>query len=81
MTQLDTDNLREQCQLHPTDPLGRLLWHAATELDELRASVKAMGTAFANSGCDISPCTECRKPVVCLPEGLAMCRTCAEAVE
>jgi hypothetical protein len=30
------------------------------------------------SGLDVSPCRLCGKPVICLPDGLACCKPCAE---
>ena len=34
--------------------------------------------AFDRSGYDISPCTVCGDPVVCIPDGMPMCEPCAE---
>ena len=30
------------------------------------------------SGMDLSPCKSCGQPVVCVPDGLACCKRCAE---
>jgi hypothetical protein len=32
------------------------------------------------SGMDISPCRLCGKPVICLADGLPLCKNCAERV-
>ena len=34
--------------------------------------------AIERSGFDLSPCMQCGEAVVCIPDGLAMCRQCAE---
>ena len=34
--------------------------------------------AIERSGFDLSPCKQCGEAVVCIPDGLAMCRSCAE---
>ena len=34
--------------------------------------------AIERSGFDVSPCRNCGEPVVCIPDGLAMCKDCAE---
>lgn len=38
----------------------------------------ALTAAIERSGFDVSPCRNCGEPVVCIPDGLAMCRECAE---
>jgi len=48
-------------------------------LDEL-ARLRAMEQAFERSFYDISPCSSCGKPVVCLPDGLPICEKCAKEV-
>jgi hypothetical protein len=79
---IDTDDIRKRCKYAIRNTsLGLHLAKALDEIDELRTAVQAIDAALTNSGCDISPCTECRIPVVCLPEGMALCRTCAEARE
>jgi hypothetical protein len=32
------------------------------------------------SGMDVSPCRKCGVPVVCISDGLALCKRCAEKV-
>jgi hypothetical protein len=32
------------------------------------------------SGLDVSPCKLCEVTVICIPDGLAMCKACAEGV-
>lgn len=36
----------------------------------------ALHNALARSESDISPCPQCGEPVVCMAEGLAICRDC-----
>ena len=38
----------------------------------------ALSAAIDRGGYDVSPCQACGEPVVCIPDGLAMCRLCAE---
>jgi hypothetical protein len=79
---IDTDDIRRRCKYAILNTsLGLHLSRALDEIDELRTAVQAIDAALVNSGCDISPCMECRIPIVCLPEGMALCRTCAEACE
>lgn len=47
------------------------LCHAALTTKELLA-------AIADGGYDLSQCMMCRRPVVGLPDGMPMCRFCAE---
>jgi hypothetical protein len=37
--------------------------------------------AIADGGFDLSPCGNCGTPVVCIPDGLPMCETCATVDE
>ena len=53
------------------DGLGESLWAA------LEASL-ALVAAIDRGGYDVSPCLICQELVVCIPDGLAMCRHCAE---
>ena len=50
-------------------------------IDELRDEKENMQTGFhqmvERGGLDISPCMNCGESVVCIPEGLALCKTCA----
>ena len=51
-------------------------------IDELRDEKANMQTKFhqmiERGGFDLSPCIDCGESVVCVPEGLALCKTCAE---
>ena len=38
----------------------------------------ALSDAIDRGGYDVSPCLICQELVVCIPDGLAMCRQCAE---
>jgi hypothetical protein len=33
---------------------------------------------LARSGMDLSPCKSCGQTVICIPDGLALCKDCAE---
>lgn len=50
-------------------------------IDELRDENANMQTGFykmvERGGFDLSPCMNCGESVVCIPEGLALCKTCA----
>jgi hypothetical protein len=49
------------------------LWRSV-EIDEHRSAIAA-------GGFDVSPCRSCGTPVVCLPDGLPLCKACAEKAE
>ena len=34
--------------------------------------------AIERSGFDLSPCKQCGEAVICIPDGLALCRQCSE---
>ena len=38
----------------------------------------ALVAAIDRGGYDVSPCMICQELVVCIPDGIAMCRQCAE---
>ena len=38
----------------------------------------ALVAAIERGGYDVSPCLICQELVVCIPDGIAMCRQCAE---
>ena len=51
--------------------------------EESKASLDAYMDLFAaieRSGFVLSPCGICGEVVVCIPDGLAMCKACAEGV-
>ena len=39
---------------------------------------RKLNEAIERSGFDLSPCMQCGEAVVCIPDGSAMCRQCAE---
>jgi len=39
---------------------------------------KRLTELLDRSGLDISPCRKCGVPVICIPDGLALCKDCAE---
>jgi hypothetical protein len=56
-------------------PGARLL---ADEIERLRAEVCDLSEAIDAGGFDLSLCSACGRPVVCIPDGLPMCRECAK---
>ena len=50
---------------------------AARTVASLEASL-ALVAAIDRGGYDVSPCMICQELVVCIPDGLPMCRHCAE---
>ena len=54
--------------------VGRVGAHAVASLEIALALVAAID----RGGYDVSPCMICQELVVCIPDGLAMCRQCAE---
>lgn len=51
-------------------------------IDELRGENANMQSGFEamikRSGLDVSPCKDCGEVVVCIPDGLPLCKSCAE---
>lgn len=47
-------------------------------LEVLTQHHRALDGAIKRSGFDVSPCQICNQLVVCIPDGLAMCKPCAE---
>jgi hypothetical protein len=45
---------------------------------EFKEDLELLNEAVQNAGFDVSPCTSCGCPVICIPDGLALCRDCAE---
>jgi hypothetical protein len=45
---------------------------------KLQREIEALLKALQAGGMDIAPCKSCGQPVVCIPDGLALCRACAE---
>lgn len=37
--------------------------------------------AYERSGLDVWPCSNCEKPVICFPDGMPLCKDCADAEE
>lgn len=46
----------------------------------VREQVVALQNAVSDGGYDISVCMTCGKPVVCIPDGMAMCEACASVL-
>ena len=53
-------------------PVG-LTMGQVDKLVELRA-------AFDRSGLDVSPCKVCGEPVICIPDGMPCCESCAKGL-
>lgn len=45
---------------------------------EARSALKTLHAAIDAAGLDVSPCMKCGCLVVCLPDGMPMCKACAE---
>jgi len=58
------------------------LKHCASLSQQLLESTKNYSISFdlllARSGFDLSQCTHCGCAVICIPDGLALCKACAE---
>lgn len=39
---------------------------------------KMLNDLLDDSGMDLSPCRTCGETVICIPDGLALCKACAE---
>lgn len=52
---------------------------ASEALQILQKKLLCLVQAIERSGLDISPCMRCGEPVVCIPDGLPMCKACATA--
>jgi len=50
-------------------------------LEVLTAHHRALNEAIARGGYDLSVCMDCGAPVVCIPDGLAMCLKCVKKAE
>ena len=57
---------------------GREPWQSdSCRMNALEARLECYQDALARGGYDISPCRECERPVVCLPDGLGtVCNEC-----
>jgi len=47
-------------------------------VNKLQREIEALLKALQAGGMDIAPCKSCGQPVVCVPDGLACCKRCAE---
>ena len=52
------------------------LFHAEYA-QQLAVAIRTAVQAIEAGGYDLSPCGQCGKPVVCIPDGLPMCEGCA----
>lgn len=50
----------------------------STSIGTLTMNERILRQAIEDGGLDISPCGKCGTPVVCVPDGLTFCKTCAE---
>jgi len=51
---------------------------SSKSLDSELAGLRAFKEAYERSGLDVSPCMSCGESVVCVPDGMPMCETCAD---
>ena len=51
---------------------------AKQAINELHQMIGFLHGAITRSGMDLSPCKGCGESVVCIPDGLALCKDCAE---
>jgi hypothetical protein len=51
---------------------------AKQAINELHQIIGFLHGAITRSGMDLSPCKGCGQLVVCVPDGLACCKPCAE---
>ena len=54
---------------------------AKQSIAQLQQVVGILTSAIKDSGMDLSPCRLCGKPVIRIPDGLALCRDCVATVE
>jgi hypothetical protein len=59
--------------------MSLLMGAAATQEALLRGEdIKKLQKMIDRSGFDVSPCQICNEDVVCIPDGLPMCESCAQ---
>jgi hypothetical protein len=51
---------------------------ASKAINELHQIIGFLHGAITRSGMDLAPCKSCGQLVVCIPDGLACCKDCAE---
>jgi type II secretory pathway component PulJ len=51
---------------------------ARQSIEELQRMIAFLNRAIRRSGMDLSPCRKCGKTVISIPDGLALCKDCAE---
>ena len=50
-------------------------------IDHLEQQIAILTNAIKNAGMDLCPCRLCGHPVICIPDGLPLCKDCAERVD
>lgn len=60
-----------------TGYVGTTRGHTATLMNEAADLIEALQTAIFDGGFDLSPCRVCGKVIVCIPDGVPVCETCA----
>ena len=63
--------IKNQCSVRENWGFRAAVARANANADELRA-------ALARSPYDVAACSECGRPVVCLPDGQPVCNECAK---
>jgi len=48
---------------------------------KLQREITALLKAMEAGGMDIAPCKSCGQLVICIPDGLALCKDCAEKAD
>ena len=54
---------------------------AKQAVSELHQMIGFLYGAITRSGMDLSPCKSCGELVICIPDGLALCKDCAEKAD
>ena len=50
------------------------------KLNDSEFTAKWLVDLLDRSGLDVAPCRLCENTVICVPDGLALCKACAEGV-
>jgi hypothetical protein len=53
---------------------------AKQSIDHLEKQIATLTNAIKNAGMDLCPCRLCGHLVICIPDGLPICKDCLERV-
>ena len=70
----DSETLTELLDL--ADELGEKLERANARVGTYVDEIEELVNAIERSGYDVSPCSECGCPTVCIPDGMPLCEPC-----